>query len=75
MGCSPSRSTARDSYVAAWTTLDRCLRLHHASSVLDSFDDSVLFDVAPVTRVELPRLKLVFEPRNGRLYSIDHADL
>eukprot|EP00750_Incisomonas_marina_P014138 INCI17609.11.p1 GENE.INCI17609.11~~INCI17609.11.p1 ORF type:complete len:5029 (+),score=1065.32 INCI17609.11:298-15384(+) len=63
------------SHITAWTTLDKCLRLHHASNDGDKFDDTVLFGVAAIKCVELPRLKLVFEPRDGRLYSVDHADL
>jgi len=63
------------SFIAAWTSLDACLRHHHASDISVPFDDSIPFGIAVVKRVELPRLKLVFQPRHGRLYSIDHADL
>ena len=63
------------SHIAAWTTLDKCLRMHHASNDGDKFDDTVLFGVASIKCIELPRLKLVFEPRDNRLYSVDHADL
>ena len=49
--------------------------MHHAGNLTTSLDDTILFGVAPIKCVELPRLKLVFEPRGGRLYSLDHADL
>ena len=37
--------------------------------------DVVAMGVPDVSIVELPRLKLRFRPRGGRLYSVDHTDL
>lgn len=53
----------------------QCLvKIEHMSHVLFWKNARTAVD-AEIDKIELPRLKITFEERGGKLYSIDHADL